>query len=478
MKSVHFIGICGSGMASLAGLCKAVGWKVTGSDTAFYPPMGEMIRSLDIPCRQGWDPKNIEKPDFVVVGNVCTKDNIEVQAAMEKNIPYFSLPQALQEFFLKNKKALVVCGTHGKTTTTNLLAWVLTSAGKKPGFFAGGIGNNFGTNFALGEGEFFVLEGDEYSASFFDKGPKFAHFRPFGAILTSIEWDHIDIYPTVENFIGAFQKFFSTLSKESILLACAHDQQISKMTTAPAYRLQRYGQTTGDIRAKNIETSLEGTTFTLISGQEEILFSIPLTGTANLENTLAVAGLCRQLGLSWDEIRKGLSTFKGVKKRQEIKGVVKGITVIDDFAHHPTAIRVTIDALRKRFKGARLTIVFEPRSNTSRRNAHYKEYLQSFRGANRVLLAPIYKPEKIPPAERLNTEQLANDLMRKGIEAFAIPDHDSILEFIIRSIGPGEVVAFFSNGDFNNIHEKLLQKLERRKIFTDKKQVRSIQIKK
>ncbi|MBI4224645.1 MAG: UDP-N-acetylmuramate:L-alanyl-gamma-D-glutamyl-meso-diaminopimelate ligase, partial [Deltaproteobacteria bacterium] len=288
------------------------------------------------------------------------------------------------------------------------------------------------------------------------------HYRPHGAILTSVEWDHVDIYPQFEKMIGAFQAFLKTLGKDSILLAWADSEVISELTRNPAFKLFRYGRTQGDYTAKDINTTLPPA----------------LAGPANLENALGVAGLCRQLGLSPEQIAQGLKTFQGVKKRQEVKGVVKEVTVIDDFAHHPTAVRRTIEALKEKYPGQRLITVFEPRSNTSRRNAHYQDYLKAFKGADRVLLAPPWRPEKIPPAERLDTEKLADDLMRRGVEAFAIEDHDAIVEYILRSIGPKEVVAFFSNGDFNNIHRKLLDKLERRKIVEDRKQVRSIKVKK
>lgn len=461
-KSVHLIGICGSGMASLAGLFKAAGWEVTGSDTQCYPPMSEQLAALQIPVSIGFDPKNLPPVlDAVVIGNVCTRDNPEAQAALARRIPYYSLPQALQEFFLKEKKALVVAGTHGKTTTATLLAWVLTHAGLDPGFLVGGIGLNFGHSFHWGQGEYFVVEGDEYDSAFFDKNPKFTHYRPFGAILTSIEWDHVDIYPQFEKMIEAFRAFLQTLRPESLLLAWADGKIITELTQEHAYSLFRYGLTQGDYTPRQVNLPRTDV----------------LAGPANLENALAVAGLCHRLGLPSEQIGQGIQTFQGVKKRQEVKGIVKEVTVIDDFAHHPTAVRRTIEALKEKYPGQRLIVVFEPRSNTSRRNAHYMEYLKAFKGASRVILAPLYHPETIPPAERLNTAKLADDLMRRGIDAYAIDDHEAIVEFILRSIGPKEVVAFFSNGDFGNIHAKLTDKLNRRKIYPDRHQVRSIKVK-
>lgn len=470
MRKIHLIGICGSGMGQLAGLLKEKGFEVRGSDANCYPPMSDQLKALNIPVGIGFDPKNLNwNPDLVVIGNVCSKENPEAKKTLELGIPYYSLPQALQEFFLKEKKTLVVAGTHGKTTTTTLLAWVLTSAGLDPGFYVGGIGLNFGKGYHVGRGDYFVVEGDEYDTAFFDKGPKFAHYKPAGAILTSIEWDHVDIYSTFEKMAAAFEKFFGTLSPNSILLICS---SVSPKTSG--HKVFRYGE--GDYTAQDIQPSPEGVAFTLYYLDEKIPIQSTLFGSANLENTLAVVGLSHQLGLSWSQIQEGIRTFKGVKKRQEVKGVVKAITVIDDFAHHPTAVRKTIESLKQRYPGQRLVVVFEPRSNTSRRNTHTKEYQTAFKGADRVILAPLYHPEKIPLEERLDTAKLADDLLRRGVEAFAIDDADAILEFIVRSIGPREVVAFLSNGDFGNIHQKLLGKLERRKIFSDRKQVRAIKI--
>lgn len=462
MKKIHLIGICGAGMGSLAGLLKEAGWEVKGSDQLFYPPMSDQLNALQIPLFNGFDAKNLDwGPEVVVIGNACPKENPEVQAALSEKIPYFSLPQALQEFFLTNKKTLAVAGTHGKTTTTHLLAWVLKEAGQDPSFMVGGVGLNTGRSFGLGQGDFFVLEADEYDSAFFDKNPKFIHYRPHGAILTSVEWDHVDIYPQFEKMVGAFQDFLKTLRPDSILLAWADSEIISELTKNCPAKILRYGRTKGDYTAKDIKIALPPA----------------LAGPANLENSIAVVGLCRELGLSFEKIEVGLKTFQGVKKRQEVRGVAKGVTVIDDFAHHPTAVRRTIEALKEKYPGQRLTAVFEPRSNTSRRNAHYQDYLKAFKGASRVILAPPWRPEKIPQGECLDTEKLADDLMRRGVDAYAINNYEAIVEYIVRSIGPREVVAFFSNGDFGNIHQKLLDKLARRKIFADRKAVRSIKVK-
>lgn len=477
MKHIHLIGICGTGMGSLAGLLLEAGYKVSGSDTQFYPPMGEQLKKLPISLKEGFHARHLEpKPDAVVIGNVCRRENPEATAAIHRGIPYYSFPQALQELFLKERKALVVAGTHGKTTTATMLAAILTHAGREPGFLIGGVGLNFNKSYACGKGEYFVVEGDEYDSAFFDKGPKFAHFRPEGAILTSIEWDHVDIYPTFEEAKKAFRKFGDTLRPETTLLAVNGSPAVQDLVENSPARVLRYGLLAGDYKVTDVRPSPEGTNFKLLFKEEKIPLFLPMSGKANLENGVAVAGLCRQLGLSWEEIREGLKNFKGIRRRQEVKGIVKNVTVIDDFAHHPTAVRRTIEALKERYPEQRLIIVFEPRSNTSRRAVHYKEYTVAFKGADRVILASPYHSEAIPKEERLDTHRLADDLMRRGIDAYAVDHTEGILEFILRGIGPNEVVAFFSNGDFNNIHEKLLAKLERRKIFADRKDVRSTKV--
>jgi len=478
IEHVHLIGIAGTGMGSLAGLLTEAGFTVTGSDNAFYPPMGGQLRNLKITLHEGYKPENLKKrPDLVVIGNVSTKDNPESKAVLDQKIPYCSLPQALNHFFLQNKKTLGVVGTHGKTTTANLLAWVLMSAGLDPGFFIGGIGINFGKSYHLGKGDYFVIEGDEYDTAFFDKRPKFVHFRPTGAIWTSVEWDHADIYPTFEKTKEAFEQFVKTLSNETKLLAWQESSVIDSLISKLRAPIFRYGLTAGDYVAKDVQEGPEGTKFDLMYRKELIPFTSPLNGKQNLENVLGVIGLTHQLGISWEEIRKGIATFRGVKRRQEVLGEVNSITVIDDFAHHPTAVRRTLEGIKSRFPGRRIWAIFEPRSNTSRRKTLYPEYLKAFENADRVVLAKVNRMEKIPVLERLDPEALANDLMHKSIEAHYIPETDFIIEFILRGISPWDVVVFMSNGDFNNIHQKFLERLPKRKILADKKQVRSIRVK-
>ena len=466
IRHVHLVGICGTGMGSLAGLLVEAGFQVSGSDTAFYPPMGDQLKNLPIRLHEGFKAQNLKpKPDLVVIGNVASKNNEEAAAVLDQKLPYLSLPQALNHFFLQNKKALVVAGTHGKTTTSNLLAWVLTHAGLDPGFLIGGVGLNFGKSYHPGKGDYFVIEGDEYDTAFFDKRPKFVHYRPVGAILTSMEWDHVDIYPTFEKVLEAFSQFTQTIQPQGVLLAW---EEIAVEAKAKMFR---YGLGNADYCAKNIQQDENGTRFTLHYRGEHHPMQWPLTGLHNLENALGVIGVCHQLGIPWEKIAGGIATFQGVKRRQEILGEVNGVTVIDHFAHHPTAVRRTLQAIKARFPGRRLWAVFEPRSNTSRRNLHYKEYIQAFKPADRVILAGLYHPEKIPEDERLSPGRLADDMMRHGIDAYHIDKTPFIVEYILRGISHGDVVVFMSNGDFDNIHQKFLEKLPRSKILVDKNQV-------
>ena len=478
MKHIHFIGICGSGMGSLAGLCKAAGFTVTGSDATCYPPMSDQLQSLGISVQIGYDAKNLSpKPDLVVIGNVVRKDNPEAVAVISQKISYQSLPQALVSLFLKEKKTLVVAGTHGKTTTSHLLAWVLETAGADPSFLIGGVGRNEGKSYKKGSGEFFVVEGDEYDTAFFDKGPKFLHYKPAGLILTSVEWDHVDIYPNFENLKGAFKKLIVQLPQECFLVACEENHVVCELVADAPCRVIRYGLAKGDCFVSNIFESEEGSRFTLHHFGKTREVRLALTGRQNIENAVGVWCLAKAMGLPEEKIAEAFLTFKGVKKRQEFIGEVKEVTVLSDFAHHPTAIRRTLEGIKAKYPGRRLWAIFEPRSNTSRRNHHYNDLLDAFGSADRVILADVHQAEKIPEQERLNVSKLADELMRKkGKDAYHIGGSDFILEYIVRGICAKDVVLFMSNGDFDDLPKKLLTKLERRKIYSDRKQVRPIKV--
>ncbi len=453
------IAICGTGMAALAGLLKKAGHTVTGSDTQIYPPMSTLLEEAGIPCKVGYDPAHIEPTtDLVIVGNAVGKTNPEVLAVQERGVPYFSMAAALGDFFLKEKQSLVVAGTHGKTTTSSLLAWVLASAGVDPGMMIGGWVKNFNSNHRLGKGDFFVVEGDEYDTAFFDKGPKFLHYRPYHAILTSIEFDHGDIYPDLAAIKQAFRRFVELLPKEGLLVVAAGDPAIAEVTKEIACRVETYGiDTPADWQADRLEMTGERLSFQ-VSYQGKMLGTIrsPLLGRHNAMNTLAVIALAHQVGLSWEAISEGIGRFEGVKRRQEIVGSVADILVIDDFAHHPTAIAETLAALRLRYPRRRLWAVFEPRSATSRRNVFQKEFAASFASADGVVIADLFAPEKIPAEHRLDPCRIVTDLAAAGKPAWSLSTPDQIVDLLLEQVVPGDLVCVMSSGGFGGIHGKLI----------------------
>lgn len=478
MQHVHLLGVCGTGMAGLATLFVEAGWRVTGSDQKTYPPMSELLSDLGIPVFEGYDPKNLaEHPDLVIVGNALAKTNPEVQEMLRLGLPYRSLPAALTEYFLVHRSPLVVAGTHGKTTTSSLLTWLLTSAEEEPGFLIGGLCKNFNGNARMGRGPSFVIEGDEYDTAFFDKEPKFLHYRPQAAILTSIEFDHADIYRDLDHMKEAYRKFVQTMPPDGLLVTCADAPHAMHIAGTSPARVVTYSATQdANYRATVDSIGPHGTTFTLTTPSGQDTFVSPLFGQHNLANATAVLALLLESGIPAGRLRKGLETFLGVKRRQEVVGEAKGITIIDDFAHHPTAVAETIAAMRAQYPKRRLWAVFEPRSNTSRRNIFLKEYVSALAKADRVVIAGVYNADKVPEGERLNTQQLADRLMGRGVDAHFIPETKYIQEYVIRNIDAGDVVLIMSNGGFDGIHHKILGSIERRRIVTDMSKVRSSKI--
>jgi len=469
---IHLIGICGTGMASLAGMLKASGHQVQGSDQNVYPPMSTILEQAGIPVFSPYDAKNLESsPELVIVGNAISRGNAEAEEVLAKGIPYLSMPQALAKFYLQGKKSLVVAGTHGKTTTASLLAWVLETAGKEPSFFIGGIPKNFGSNFKLGKGEYFVMEGDEYDTAFFDKGPKFLHYQPNRVLLTSVEFDHADIYEDLEHVKSAFRKLLDIIPSGGGLVANLDFPVVgellgafSKPTTTYAMQADFHGKVDyfGEILGTGAKTS-----FCIVSrehGNEcchhEVSWEIP--GAHNVSNALGVVALCFQLGLTWEEIRRGLTTFEGVKRRQDVLGEVGGVLVIDDFAHHPTAVKETVTAVRKKYPNRRLWAVFEPRSNSSKRDVFQADYPASFEAADQVLIADVFMPEKVKTGKVLDVEHVVAEINQKAGRSKA--KNLSGVETMVRSLNedvlPGDVLLFMSNGGFGGIHQKMLQALE------------------
>ena len=462
-RHIHLIAICGVGMSALAGMLQARGFRVTGSDQNVYPPMSTQLEALGIELRQGFSPEHVaDHPDLIVVGNAVSRSNPEVQAMLERGLPFLSFPQALAEFFLQDRHSIVVVGTHGKTTTASLMAWVLETAGLDPSYMIGGIPRNFEANYKLGNGTFFVIEGDEYDTAFFDKGPKFLHYRPQSAILTSVEFDHADIYRDLDHVRDAFRRFTQILPADGYLAAGLDFPHVADLLPAVPCAWEGYGfSALAQWRASNETWGNAGGQFVVHHrGQMVGAMRWELSGRHNIQNALGVIAVASHLGVPLARIQRGLETFRGVKRRQEVRGVVRDITLIDDFAHHPTAIRETLAALRARYDGRRLWAIFEPRSATSRRATFQEDFVEAFGHADRVVIAGLFNPEAIPPEARLSPQRLAEDITRRWRNtAVYLPHIEAIVEYVAAGARPGDVMVIMSNGGFGGIHGKLLEAL-------------------
>jgi UDP-N-acetylmuramate: L-alanyl-gamma-D-glutamyl-meso-diaminopimelate ligase len=462
---IHMVAICGTGMGSLAGLLKEAGHDVRGSDKAFYPPMSESLRAWGIPMLEGFDADHIEPGvDLVVVGNACRRDNPEVQAALARGLQVMSFPQALAEFFINQKRSLVVAGTHGKTTTAALLAFGLTQAQRDPSFLIGGIPLNFGKSFHQGAGDLFVVEGDEYDSAFFDKRPKFIHYRPEVVLLTSVEYDHADIYPNMDAYRAAFQSLVALLPAHGLLIACADYPEVRALAHSAPCPVVSYGLTPGqDYCATEIQVEDAASFFNLsVRGTQRARLRAPLAGRHNVANMVAVLAAMDYLGIPPDRSTNLLGNFAGVARRMQVRGVEDGVTVIDDFAHHPTKVRETVAAIRARYPQAHLVAVFEPRTNSSRRNVFQNEYPASFAGADQVVITLPFEMDKIPEDERFDSAALVRDLQARGQRAQLAPNADAVVKELAADLPHGSVVLVMSNGDFDGIHGKLLTALRNR----------------
>ena len=462
LRHIHLMGVCGTGMASLGGMLKEKGYLVTGSDQNIYPPMSTFLEGLSIPILDGYSPQNLyPQPDLVIVGNVITKDNPEAVELSRLGLPYLSFPQALRHFALKGKRSIVVSGTHGKTTTSAIIAWILEKAGLDPGFMIGGIPQDFQTNFKLGKGPHFVIEGDEYDTAFFDKVPKFFHYSPWVTILTSIEFDHADIYRDLDHVVESFRGLIDLTPPEGLLIANGDDHTVVQELNRARCPLSIYGLS-GNSEWKVVDISVGDvfTSFTILKkGEEYVRLSASLYGNHNLSNLLSAVALADFLGVPTSILTEAVGGFRGVRRRQEIIGEKRGVLVLDDFAHHPTAVRETIGAVREKYGGRRLIAVFEPRSNSSRRNVFQARYASSFDDADLVMIPEPPLMEKIPPEERFSSQRLVEDLKKKGLNASYFPNTDLLLEALVDKVQSGDVILFMSNGGFDNIHQRLLERL-------------------
>jgi UDP-N-acetylmuramate: L-alanyl-gamma-D-glutamyl-meso-diaminopimelate ligase len=465
-KHIHLIGICGTAMASLAGMLQERGFRVTGSDAAAYPPMSTFLESLGIPVAQPFAEANLNpRPDLVVVGNALSRGNVELERLLDDRIPFCSLPQILHDEFLIGKNVLVVAGTHGKTTTTAMLAWIFETAGLQPSFLVGGIAENFSRSFGLGEGQHFILEGDEYDTAFFDKGPKFLHYFPDSVILTSVEFDHADIYKDLDAVETAFKRLVNLVPRRGRIVGFdpggISGDNIDRCLKKAFCPVERYGDSDrADWKIENLKLNEERTTWSVLrAGKAWADFEFPLGGEYNVWNATAAAALAANYEISKDVIAQALATFRSVKRRLELKAQVNGITIIDDFAHHPTAIEQTIRALRARYPQSRLWVVLEPRSNTMRRNVLQDALARSLALADQVVIAAIFKSEAIPEPERLDLKRVVAEIQKRGKQARIFADADAIVNAIVPELRERDVVAILSNGGFGGIYEKLPQRL-------------------
>jgi len=461
-KHIHLIGICGTAMASLAGLLQTRGHRVTGSDTAAYPPMSDFLLSLGIRVAQPFSHANLEpRPDLVVVGNVVSRGNVELEHVLDQRIPFCSLPQILYDEFLRGREVLAVAGTHGKTTTTSMLSWIFHSTGRNPSFLIGGIAENFGSSFAVGSGPNFIIEGDEYDTAFFDKGPKFLHYFPDGVILTSVEFDHADIYDDLRAVETAFQRLVNLVPRRGKIVAHDTGDSLDRCLAKAFCPVERYGLKESSMwRVVDLQMTPSATKWRVLrSGQEWANFEFALAGEYNVMNATAAAAMAFSYGIAVPEISAALKTFKSVKRRLEVKAEVNGVTIVDDFAHHPTAIAGTLAALRGRYPQGKLWVILEPRSNTLRRRVLQDALAKSLCGADEIVVAQVFKMDAIPEAERLDVNALAAQIVQAGHHIRILEDADRIVDTVAPEARPGDVIAILSNGGFGGIYQKLPQRL-------------------
>lgn len=475
MKHVHFLGICGTAMGAVASAMARKGYVVTGSDANVYPPMSTFLESEGIQIFQGYKPANIpEDADLIVIGNAMSRGNIEVEAVLDRRLRYKSLPETMKEFFLWGRRNFVVTGTHGKTTTSSMLAWMMEANGLNPGFMIGGIARNLGRGGRFTDSDFYVLEGDEYDTSFFDKRSKFLHYLPEVVIINNIEMDHADIYANVDEIKLSFERLLRVVPSNGLVLLnadCQHCREVcdTAARTLRTVRVLSVGMgDNADIRISNIEHRTDGCDFTLnvaesvedapstLNGER---FSVPMIGDFNVRNAAMSACAAAVAGLTADQIRTALTSFEGVARRQEVRGTVNGVTVVDDFAHHPTAISQAIAGLRQRFPKSRLWVLFEPRSNTTIRNLFQHELATSLAEADFAVVSRVENHKRLKPEEQLDEQMLCDEITAAGTDCYLGKNVDDIVANVVTRVHPNDVLLVMSNGGFGGIHNKLLSAL-------------------
>ena len=470
LRRVFLSGICGTAMASLAGMLKAKGYEVSGSDAAAYPPMSTFLASLGVTVHEGFDASHIReaRPELVVIGNALSRGNPEVEYVLDQGLRYASLAETLKELFIRGHRSTVVAGTHGKTTTTAMLAWLLESAGRHPSFMIGGIAENFGSSFRVGSGSDFIIEGDEYDTAFFDKGPKFLHYLPHIALVKNIEFDHADIYRDLESIQLSFRRLLRLVPGSGLVVAGVDSQAVREILDEAWSPVATFGLASGHWRADSIRPAPGGTAFDVV--RDGVLwhrFTVPLAGSFNVLNALSAIIAADALGVSKEEIAEGLRTFKNVKRRLEIRGEAGGVVVYDDFAHHPTAVRETLTAVRENFPEARIWAVFEPRSQTSRRSVFESGFAQALAVADVAVIAPVFSSGRLAASGVgqggvLAPERVGQQIRELGREAYAPASTGDIVDLVLERARPGDRVIVMSNGGFDNIHQRLLDQLETR----------------
>jgi UDP-N-acetylmuramate: L-alanyl-gamma-D-glutamyl-meso-diaminopimelate ligase len=462
-------------MASVAGLLRAAGHEVTGSDENVYPPMSDQLREQGIPFHEGYKPSNLgigvagaRQPDIVVVGNAISRGNPELEAMLNEGLRYTSAAAVIKEEFLRGKHSLAVAGTHGKTTTASLIAWLLESAGLNPSYLVGGVVENFGTSFRLTDSEHFVIEADEYDTAYFDKGPKMWHYLPKTAVVNNVEFDHADIYKDEEAYRFAFARYINLVPGKGVVIAGWDSPIVRELAPKAFSRIETFGYPAqgGDYphwSATDVEFGERTTKFRVTrEGETWGMIETPLAGAFNVRNSLAAIAAAHAVGADPQRVIDGLATFRSVRRRMEVRGEIGGVIVIDDFAHHPTAVAETIEAVRQRYSRRRLVAVFEPRSYTAQRREFQETYRNAFKGANEVVLAGLFHPERYSSRTGMDPSELVAGISQNGIPAQYIPEVDKIVEHLMGTLQGGEVVLVMSNGGFGGIHEKLLQALGKR----------------
>jgi UDP-N-acetylmuramate: L-alanyl-gamma-D-glutamyl-meso-diaminopimelate ligase len=470
IQQIYFIGICGTAMATTAAMLKDLGYEVRGSDEGVYPPMSDFLARKGIPAYNGFNSTNLApRPDLVVVGNALSRGNPEIEYMLNAKMRYASLPETIKSFLLHDKTPVVVTGTHGKTTTTSMISWALHSAGLNPDFLIGGIARNFQSSYGLGGGAHFVIEGDEYDSAFFDKGPKFLHYLPEVAVIGNLEFDHADIYPNLDAIKLQFARLVNLIPERGYLAVGGDSASTLEASAKSFCRKETFGLGAGnDWIAQDIDIKDDHLSFkTFYKGEFFLSVRLAIYGIYNVRNCLATIAVLHHLGVDKDSMRAAMESFQGVLRRLQKIDEVSGISIYEDFAHHPTAVRETLQTLRQTFHPKRLWAIYEPRSATSRRNVFQREFADALAYADCIALPPLYKPEKTPEGQRLDEEQLIKDLHEAGRTAWNLPNVECIIRKVCEEAQAGDLIVLLSNGGFDNIYQKLPQALRMRR--TDEK---------